>query len=363
LLAVIVAGVLVRFFFAGLYRVDTASMEPTIHGKPPEHVLVLYWGVGAPARFDLVVLLREGHSEAEVKRVAGLPREKVALLEGDLMIDDQRLGREEPRPAPIPVYEQSRQAFAQGFEKPAVPFVENEDGWELDTSALGPDEEQGFAYRHALNDDYLDVNHERVPGTRAVGDGMVECEIRVQGEAGRCAWRLSERGDVFELELEVSNAGSTARLRRIDQKGAAEELARESVEIVPGRWHRMAFSNIDNDLRFDLDGVRGRLTHAYSANRPAVGVNSLHLMPRVAFLAQGLVVGLREVRVLRDLHYTAAGRYATQGPLQLGPDEIFVLGDNSAASQDGRMWGPVSLGELIGRPAWVVWPLRAARGL
>jgi signal peptidase I len=96
-LAVIVAGVLVRFFFAGLYRVDTASMEPTIHGKPPEHVLVLYWGVGAPARFDLVVLLREGHSEAEVKRVAGLPREKVALLEGDLMIDDQRLGREEPR--------------------------------------------------------------------------------------------------------------------------------------------------------------------------------------------------------------------------------------------------------------------------
>jgi signal peptidase I len=43
-------------------------------------------------------------------------------------------------------------------------------------------------------------------------------------------------------------------------------------------------------------------------------------------------------------------------PISLGPDDYFLLGDNSTASTDSRHFGPVKASELIGRPLAVLWP-------
>ncbi len=43
----------------------------------------------------------------------------------------------------------------------------------------------------------------------------------------------------------------------------------------------------------------------------------------------------------------------------LKPDQFFVLGDNSAKSKDGRLWGPeywVSRELLIGKALFIYWP-------
>ncbi len=45
-------------------------------------------------------------------------------------------------------------------------------------------------------------------------------------------------------------------------------------------------------------------------------------------------------------------------PLQLGPDQYFVLGDNRNASSDGHIFGPITSDRIIGK-AWLsFWPLR-----
>ncbi len=43
--------------------------------------------------------------------------------------------------------------------------------------------------------------------------------------------------------------------------------------------------------------------------------------------------------------------------VQLGADEYFVLGDNSAASWDSRCWGPVHRRSIIARVTKIIWPL------
>lgn len=62
-----------------------------------------------------------------------------------------------------------------------------------------------------------------------------------------------------------------------------------------------------------------------------------------------------DIRVLRDIYYIGAvdvgnrpGELLERSRLEyvLEPDQFFVLGDNSAASKDGRMWrrGITSIG-------------------
>ena len=91
LLALALVLVVLRTFFFGVYQVDSPSMEPTLHGSEEDGdwVLVRY-GRGTPLRrYDLVVIVPEGESEPYVKRVVGLPGEKVAIRAGDPWIDGE----------------------------------------------------------------------------------------------------------------------------------------------------------------------------------------------------------------------------------------------------------------------------------
>lgn len=50
-------------------------------------------------------------------------------------------------------------------------------------------------------------------------------------------------------------------------------------------------------------------------------------------------------------------------PVELGPGEFFVAGDNRASSSDSRFFGPVQAGHLIGSVVLRYWPLDRISGL
>ena len=87
---------------------------------------------------------------------------------------------------------------------------------------------------------------------------------------------------------------------------------------------------------YDLDPVKGRAD----------------VISPLAFGTQGISVVIRDLKIYRDIYYRPSGRNAVSEPLHLGSDEYFMLGDNSANSDDSRSWPIPGVPErnFLGKP-------------
>ena len=148
-----------------------------------------------------------------------------------------------------------------------------------------------------------------------------------------------------------------------------------------GSW-RILFANVDDELSLFVNGRR------IEFDRPTIWMRSIEdaesaqpydgeidpgrnesgdLAP-VGIKATGASVRVANLRVLRDVYYIGAldvgsrpGELIERDRLEfpLEADQFFVLGDNSAASKDGRMWiqgHHVDRGLLIGKALAIFWP-------
>ena len=79
--------------------------------------------------------------------------------------------------------------------------------------------------------------------------------------------------------------------------------------------------------------------------------------------AAGIDLSVSHVRLYRDVHYTVRQLSAREAFTRLGPDEFFVLGDNSPVSVDSRLWESPAIPRelLVGKPFLVHLPSRQGR--
>lgn len=380
----------VKFFAADVYRVKSGSMRPTIMGgeeqrasdhlELSEWVLVNYVAKESVERFDLVVLEGELTSDPLVKRVAGLPGEDVALVGGDLLVRGERLPADAPRPAPVLMFDDTRTSLRESFLFSEPRWQELDDSWRVDASLVGESNyaETLMQFRPDLTDGYLRSDGVFVQGSQQVNDGVLALEARAGAGFGEIVLELIEEGDLFRAEIQLVADGANLRiLRRNDEivrtlqaageagDGAWEILREDTIDFTPNAWHSLRFANIDNHLLVRIDGLE--FVSTYSLNVPvesiALGAGKRSIGTRVRFGADGLQADFRKIRIYRDLYWTSNGEHAIHSSYVLGPDELFLLGDNSSYSTDSRTFGAVPLRELLGRPVAVVWPPRRARRL
>jgi len=374
----------------------------------------------APARWDVVVFKYPEDAKTNyIKRLVGLPGETVSISAGDIWTSTDGAAPTIVRKPPSKLLAMLQCVHDSRFVSPELQRAGWPRAWS-DWSAPGSadpvwktaDDGRSFAvtaggttaatlrYRHApptaedwtalekgeplalrakprLIDDFQPYN---AIATRPhwVGDLAVDCRLASRSTSGTVTLDLVEAGRGHRCTIDL--ADGTARLFLPEAGAGAQPRAKTPVRG-RGTW-RVVFANVDDELTlfvdgrpiaFDRPGLWSRSIDSAEASMPddrplePGDARSGDLAP-IGITVVGADVHVSDLRVLRDVYYIGAvdvgarpGELVERERLEfpLAADQFFVLGDNSAASKDSRMWltgHHVNRELLIGKALVIFWP-------
>lgn len=88
----VVVSLFIINFIGQLTKVDGQSMENTLHENETLILDKISYRFHEPKRFDIIVFpVKQDHNKNYIKRIIGLPGEKVQIIEGKIYINDQLL--------------------------------------------------------------------------------------------------------------------------------------------------------------------------------------------------------------------------------------------------------------------------------
>ena len=317
----------------------------------------------APRRWE-VIAFRRHDGQRVVKRVVGLPTEKVALRDGDIYVG----GRIMRKPWRI--------TQAQSVSVHRDRCRGGQPRWRPETvTSKWRAGDEGYRYGadgdHAAGEfDYLVYHHLAClpPPTGnspaavldsygynqslsrrlfRVTDLMLEASVTWHG-SGAINLRMLSGADLYEL---FWRPGVGRIELRCGDDGLLQTCA--SATVANDRTAQIAFAFVDKQVRFVMDGKTVLRHNITNGGAEHARCDALLAQSPLAIGAQGFSsFDFHESRVARDVYYVGAPGAASSW--QLGDDEFLALGDNSPISQDarqGREFGIVTLDRIIGRVA------------
>lgn len=319
-----------------------------------------------------------------VKRVVGLPNESVRVQTGDVWIDGQLARKSLPqlREVWIPVYTHDAappegwglrwvvEPVAGSPRLPAGPVKDAvADAKLIRPGAIcldGTTAAVGLTYRNWNLDtkleepvrDLLGYNGSpRRSWPRPVSDFAVRFKLEIAAGTGTFAVRLGDGLDTVTAELPVGGPG-TAKLGR----DGGDPPAAANIDLAVGSVHLVEIAFADRRAYLAVDGKE--VVPAVDLPADAVAMAKRSALSRPVQLGvRGADVVLREFQLLRDIHYRNEGKHAATSDCKLGPDDYFMLGDNSGNSHDSREWPVPGVPgrEFLGKPFLIHQPQKLGR--
>jgi signal peptidase I len=178
-----------------------------------------------------------------------------------------------------------------------------------------------------------------------VADLMLVCKLSAVGD-GTLLVKAHDGREIFQVSIVPATGAITlARSDRVMLSvQATAGILREPTEL--------AISLIDEQIVLEVGG-REVFVYQYEPLDTPIRAASTPF----SIGASGLDVQVGRLQVYRDVYYTPATRKSDSKSCLLGPDEYFVLGDNSPISRDSRPWSGGELVHeslLVGRPLGIL---------
>jgi signal peptidase I len=322
-----------------------------------------------PRRWEIAVFrCPDDLTKPYVKRVVGLPCEKVLIQDGDVYINGELVRKtlEECRALRLPVFDQNFAPDGDGWkarwrsgspspnaslQEPGACYQGKELHWETSST----EEYRWLVYRHWLLDEQKedairDVFSYNGGAARSelnfVHDFLVEFTLDVRQGTGVFGLGLRDGRDDVQAELPCGPEGEQGKSLRI-QAGDGSAMVETPFVLHTGKCYRIEMAFVDRRISLAVDGRE----IIPALDLPAVRDRKPVSRP-VWLGSKGVSAQVRDFRIFRDIHYTPTGRNAIYEAWPLGPNEYFMLGDNSANSEDSRYWSIPGVVEsyLLGRP-------------
>jgi signal peptidase I len=349
-----------------------------------------------PKRWDVVVFKNPAEpGQNFIKRLIAKPSETVEIIDGDVYIQGQ-IAR---KPAKIqqelwmPVYENDYQPV-----RPEIPNFNghqwrqpfrNTTGSNWDFNAAGPTV-------FGLDSDVQDVHTMYYDTDRGNDFGAQNCAYnpsRTHTKPPFCSDLMVRFYANFSESKGIIGIGLSKYARhfkaQVDAKGlmsiAQSDNGTEWTELTAAKIEQpklnkpvlVRFANVDHQLIFEY--ADEKITYALGTEPDAAGPVNSNIEPQVWIFGSGKQI-LSHIAIFRDTYYTTPPQQQTTGepcfamtgqPFKLGINEYFVLGDNSPASHDSRLWfnkgigingepvyrpGIVPHDYLVGKAVFVYWP-------
>ena len=215
-----------------------------------------------------------------------------------------------------------------------------------------------------------------------VGDLAVECKVQATDDTAAVTLELSKGTDRFQATFQ-SGVLRVFRIRaqfksdieggvRTLRAGQVVEMAKVDAPSLAG-VHRLRFANIDCRLRVYIDGKAINLGAAadYAPEMPAEfdpadskkeGWTTANDVNEPVSVGASGAVTVSNLKIYRDSIFLNENyKYATNisGTIHsyhVHPGHYLCLGDNSAQSSDGRVWGTVPERLMLGKASFIFWP-------
>lgn len=228
-----------------------------------------------------------------------------------------------------------------------------------------------------------------------VADQRVRFVLTPGGVDGRGLIRLSKLGRFFWAAINMDGAVALYESKETPSEATEIKTSKRLAPFTPGKAVEISFENLDYRLALSVGGeeVLSSTSDPKSTAYYGPNVKALRLIrkeipaatPRI--YAQAGDLELTHVVVERDEYYYHDSKQALIGklpwaprggwasresPILLREHEYFMLGDNTSASKDSRLWdevgphlkdrgeafqlGTVPRDQLIGKAFFVYWP-------
>ncbi len=349
LLILVVSIVIVHTLAFPVFRVSSSSMAPGL--LKDDFVMVSRMSplFSSPSRFDVVVFRPEKGRDTNIKRVVGLPGERIEIEAGECFINGELLTKtiEEQDRVKIPVFLSDRSS-----QKEFEAFFQRKGGvWSFEDETVvltpSPGESCRINNRHEIND-----------GIHEVGDLVLELRVRPTGE-GSLELVLQDGSRVITAKLAVGEAG----LGSFVMLGSAAPESLNFTALPAGQESLVRFASVDDRVSLLVDNqVVFTSPGIYRARRSEESKKiDRRVWSRIG--VKGHSIRFEEIRLYRDVFYVESGTWGVRESIHIPEGEYFLLGDNSRVSQDSRMDGPIKEETFVGSAMSVVWPFGRLRGL
>ena len=345
-------------------------------------VLKCLYPFAAPDRFDVVVFKNPedptGDKQNYIKRLIGLPNEKIWLADGDVFtapadaagdrdgFEIQRKPEHVQRAVWRPVAHSDWIATnPQALPVTVTPAWEGGSDWhagqdrEYRTDSANPTVLQ-YSTRGPQLSDWTAYNMIGYQLKRSqvypVSDLRVAAAVVASQSGLSTTLELQARSHIYEFV--IADGTATVRMRPHSQtQGWAIEQSAPITTFDPATVCDIEFWHVDQSMSIWVDREKiveleypwsptERLELATGKDVDEVLENLARfrpLEPTLSWSFAGSPVTLQRVRVDRDLYYQPYLDDEARGanpddPMVLGPDHFFMLGDNSPASSDSRYW-------------------------